>query len=510
MNRSPGRGLAALLAGSLLAGCAGGSPPAVAPPDPLAVAETAAAGITAESARRHVAFLASDELAGRDTPSPGLEAAADYIARRFEAAGLEPAGGGGEWLQRWTYEQVRVDREAATLRLEGAQGGASLAVGEQWFAFPSDRETVRGRPLYLGAAGDLAAPALVGASDRIVLVSTGPELGMELFGLVRAVADAGATALVLLLDPAIPAPAIPAIAEQVERFPQRIPVAGVLRSAAGDLLAAAGVRPEELAPEEAPVEIPGDLTLSVPLARTTSSPPNVVGLLRGSDPELRDEYVLYSAHFDHVGVGAPDAEGDSIYNGADDDASGTAVLIEVARAFGALPEAPPRSLVFLAVSGEEKGLLGSRWWAEHPTVPIERVVANLNFDMVGRNDPDTVIAIGAEYTTLGPLARRLGAERPDVGLVAAPDPDPSEQAFFRSDHVSFMRHGVPALFLTTWLHGDYHRPSDEVEAIDAGKLARVARLGFWMGWETAREASVPRWNEGAWEEVRRVLDASPF
>jgi len=510
MIRTSCHRLAIALAGPFVAGCAGGAPPGVAPPDPIVVAETAAAGITAESARRHVEFLASDELAGRDTPSPGLEAAADYIARRFAAAGLEPAGDGEDWLQRWTYEQVRIDRDAAALRMEGERGGVSLALGEQWFAFPSDRETVRGRPVCLGGVEALSGSLPATASDRIVFVTSGPELGMELFGLVRHAVEAEARAVVLVLDAAIPPAAIPAIAEQVEGFPQPIPVVGVLRSAADALLGASGVEAGTLASADAPLEIPGELELAVPVRRTASSPPNVVGVLRGSDPGLRDEYVLYSAHFDHVGIGAPDAEGDSIYNGADDDASGTAILMEVARAFGSLPEAPARSLVFLAVSGEEKGLLGSRWWAEHPTVPIEQVVANLNFDMVGRNHPDSVIAIGGEYTTLGPLARRLGSERSDVRLVAAPDPDPSEQAFFRSDHVSFMKHGVPALFVTTWLHEDYHQPSDEVETIDAEKLARVARLAFWMGWETAREPQAPRWNEGAWEEVRRVLDASPF
>lgn len=510
MPRPPRRPLAILLAAPLAAGCAASPPPSPAPPDPLVVAGAAASGITAESALRHVAFLASDELAGRDTPSPGLEAAADYIARRFEAAGLEPAGDAEGWLQRWSYDRVRLDRDASSLRLEGPRGGVSLAFAGQWFAFPSEGGPVRGRPLHLGATGGLEARLPPEAEGRIVLVRTGPELGMELFGFVRAAAGAGVRAVVFLLDPAIPPAAIPTLAAQVESFPQPVPVAGVQAEAARVMLAAAGADPEALAAAPGPTEIDGEMELEAPVVRVPSTPPNVVGVLRGSDPALREEYVLFSAHFDHVGVGSPDAEGDSIYNGADDDASGTAVLLEVARAFAALPEAPPRSVVFLAVSGEEKGLLGSRWWAEHPTVPIEGVVANLNFDMVGRNHPDTVIAIGGEYTTLGPLARTIGTARPGVGLVAAPDPAPSEQAFFRSDHVSFVRRGVPALFLTTWLHEDYHRPSDEVGAIDADKLARVARLAFWLGWEVARDPVRPRWNEGAREEVRRVLEASPF
>ena len=239
-------------------------------------------------------------------------------------------------------------------------------------------------------------------------------------------------------------------------------------------------------------------------------PPNVVGILHGSDPELSDTYVVYSAHFDHVGIGSPDASGDSIYNGADDDASGTALVLEVAEAFASLPEAPRRSIVFLAVSGEEKGLLGARHWAENPTVPIEGVVANINADMVGRNAPDTLIAIGAEYTSLGTLSENVAAARPELGLVVAPDPDPSENAFFRSDHVAFVRQGIPSVFYTTWLHEDYHAPSDEAEGIDADKLARVSRLAFRVGLEVAQNPAPPSWNPGAWDEVSRILEDSPF
>ena len=151
-------------------------------------------------------------------------------------------------------------------------------------------------------------------------------------------------------------------------------------------------------------------------------------------------------------------------------------------------------MMFLLVSGEEKGLLGARYWASNPTVPIDEVVANINADMVGRNAPDTLIAIGGEYSSLGTLAERVATDRPELGLVIAPDPDPSEGAFFRSDHVAFVREGIPSLFLTTWLHEDYHEPSDELEGIDGDKLARVSRLAFWMAgssmrWSIMRAAS---------------------
>ena len=201
----------------------------------------------------------------------------------------------------------------------------------------------------------------------------------------------------------------------------------------------------------------------------------------GAILELWNEYIVYSAHFDHVGVGIPDASGDSIYNGADDDASGTAVLLETAAAFAGLDVPPARSVIFLAVSGEEKGLLGSKHFSENPTVPIEAIVLNINLDMVGRNHPDTVIGVGRQYTNLGPLTDRVLREHPDLGFVVIEDPKPEEQAFFRSDHLHFVNKDIPAIFFTTWDHEDYHKPSDEVELIDMEKAARVGRMVFPRG-----------------------------
>ncbi|MCK5447194.1 MAG: M28 family peptidase, partial [Gemmatimonadetes bacterium] len=209
-------------------------------------------------------------------------------------------------------------------------------------------------------------------------------------------------------------------------------------------------------------------------------------------------------------IGTPNAEGDSIYNGADDDASGTSVLLEVAQAFEALPRPPARSVVFLAVSGEEKGLLGSGHYAEHPTVPLEGIVANINIDMIGRNAPDTLIAIGQEYTSLGPLSEHIASHHPEIGLTVAPDPDPSEQAFFRSDHLVFVKQDIPAIFFTTWDHEDYHQPSDEAARIDSDKAARVARLTFLLTWHVAEDAEPPTWNEGALDKVHAILESSPF
>jgi Zn-dependent M28 family amino/carboxypeptidase len=223
----------------------------------------------------------------------------------------------------------------------------------------------------------------------------------------------------------------------------------------------------------------------------------VVGILQGSDPALRDTYIVFSAHMDHVGVGAPNAKGDSIFNGADDDASGTSAVLELAQAFAALPAAqrPKRSLIFLTVSGEEKGLFGSQYFVEHTPVPLDKIIADINIDMIGRNNPDTVVAIGQEYSTLGDIVQQVAKSHAELKLVVAPDLWPQEKLFFRSDHFNFAVRNIPAIFFTTGLHADYHQPSDEVDTINTEKLARIAQLIFHLGQSVANNAEIPKWTE---------------
>ena len=229
---------------------------------------------------------------------------------------------------------------------------------------------------------------------------------------------------------------------------------------------------------------------------------NVVGWLEGSDPELADEFVIFTAHMDHVGVGRP-VSGDSIYNGADDDASGTAAVVELAQAFAATNPRPRRSMVFMTVSGEEKGLLGSRWYSEHPAFPLDRTVANLNIDMIGRNWADTVVAIGKAESTLGPLVEEIAAARPELDLAIIDDPWPEERFYYRSDHFNFARNGVPILFFFSGTHEDYHRPSDEPEKIRYEKTARITRLIYYLGLEIGNAEGRPEWDP---EAYRRVVE----
>jgi Zn-dependent M28 family amino/carboxypeptidase len=249
------------------------------------------------------------------------------------------------------------------------------------------------------------------------------------------------------------------------------------------------------------------MSISTPIAASAAEVPNVVAVLRGSDPALRDEYVVYSAHFDHVGTGPPDASGDTIYNGADDNASGSSAVLELARAFASLERRPARSIMFVLVSGEEKGLLGSMYFVQNPPVPASQMVANINADMIGRNAPDTVVAIGQDYSSLGPTVQQVAARHPELGLVVAPDLWPQEQLFFRSDHFAFAAREIPAIFFTTGLHEQYHQPSDQAHLIDNDKLARISRLLFHFGLEVANASTRPQWTPDGLETVRRATGA---
>jgi hypothetical protein len=484
---------------------------------PAAGAET----ITAEEMMAHISFLASDELAGRDTPSPGLERAAVYLEEAFRSAGLEPAGDGGSFVQRWTFEQKSLRAAEVAVEITSDESTAILEHAVDFFVLPSAEEVVSGSVEFLGPISVLLGDSVPESTGRIAIVTTPPSMGMEILLAARAASEAGATGLVLVLDPQLPPEVVAMVAGQIDGSglpDQPVPMVGVTWSVAQQIVEGAGVDLEGLLSTyeleggvAGPIQLEGpELTIRTPRDVAISTPPNVVGLLRGSDPALAETYVVLTAHYDHVGIGEANAEGDSIYNGADDDASGTAVLLEVAQAFQALPRSPGRSVVFLAVSGEEKGLLGAAHFVEEPTVPLSGIIANINLDMIGRNAPDTLIAVGQEFTSLGDLSKTIAAHHPEIGLTIAPDPDPSEQAFFRSDHLVFVKEDIPAIFLTTWDHEDYHEPSDEAYAIDADKAARVARLTFLLTWHVAEDETPPSWNEGSLDEVHAILEDSPF
>ena len=245
--------------------------------------------------------------------------------------------------------------------------------------------------------------------------------------------------------------------------------------------------------------LPGARPDGRPAARTA---PNVVGLLEGSDPVLKREFIVLSAHMDHVGIGAP-VNGDSIYNGADDDASGTAGVIELAEALSRPGARPKRSVLFLTVSGEEHGLWGSGWFTTHPPVPIAQMVADLNIDMIGRNWKDTIVVIGKEHSDLGATLDWVNRAHPELRMKAIDDIWPEENFYFRSDHYNFARRGVPALFFFNGTHPDYHGPDDEPDRIDAEKEARIVRLVYLIAQEIGNAPQRPVWNPASFKKIVR-------
>lgn len=508
----------------LLAGCArgpgqeAGRPAAGNGSSPERAAET----ITAEDMRERIAFLASDSLRGRDTPSRGLEAAAAYIAQEFASLGLQPGGDSASFIQRYPYPLVSLTGGGVRLELLRSGRRTAFTYGRDYYVVPGAADTAVGSLVFLGTAGQAVASLeeSVRRGQIPVIYLPGP-VGVEwqrsAGRVLRAAEDARAQGVIFVLDPDIDAQFIEratASAAQPRRLlggQAGVPAYFVRYTVAREFFQQAGLDLDELRRRAAQgsleaVQLPG-LTVAMGARVQVIEPalaPNVVGILPGSDPALRDTYVVFSAHMDHVGVGRPDERGDSIYNGADDNASGTAAVLEVAQAFASLSQRPPRSLVFLLVSGEEKGLLGSEWFVDHPTIPLDRVVANINVDMIGRNSPDSIVVIGQEYSSLGQLVHEVAARHPELRLVVAPDIWPEQRFFFRSDQFNFMRQEIPALFFFAGIHDDYHRPSDEVEKIDTDKAARVARLIFYTANEIATRAEPPAWTPQGLAEVRAL------
>ena len=508
-----------LAAAAVSAGCAQNARVESSGGDPLSAAES----ITAADMVARIGALAHDSMGGRDTPSPGLEKAAAYLAGEFRALGLEPGGEGGTYLQRYPLPLRKLDISSVHFGIVNREGqdNRMLEYGVDFFTAPVQRQEgvdmSHGRFHWVGRLGDGGLPpAEYGERTLLVTQVPGPpnrDWRLAVQAAQRAAQEIEATGLLVVLGPEFSREVMGRMAETAGR-PQRVlvtpgerPTFFVTQAAWQGILEREGKTAADLPPQPSEAIVFENVRAHYDAFADVvedANPPNVVAILPGRDPELQDTYVVFSAHMDHVGIGTADATGDSIYNGADDDASGTSALVEVAQAFASLSEPPRRSLVFLAVSGEEKGLLGSRWFTDHPTIPIESIVANINVDMIARNAPDSIVVIGQEYSSLGPLVRSVAAEHPGLGLAVVPDPWPEERFFFRSDHFNFARHEIPALFFFAGVHDDYHRPSDEVERIDGDKAARVARLVFHTAYAIAEAAEPPRWTDEGLTEIRAL------
>jgi hypothetical protein len=478
---------------------------------------TAAASITAADVAHRIGIIADDSMMGRDTPSPGLEATAKYVADQFRRFGLRPGGENGTWFQRYpiTRRKLNLARSQVVLESEGVSAMARFDRAARLVQGTVPEHPESGPAVLLGGALTPDAVARMPLRNRVVLYA--PDFSKPV--------DQTAAQVSRAIRLAVPKAVVVVANVDSESYSHRIPpdasprtsidlklvsppvvevgefaVAGALRAAHLDL--------SRVRASTAPVmrEVPS-LTLKVELRDTVLlalSAPNTVGILEGSDPKLKQEYLIYSAHMDHIGItpGLPD----SINNGADDDGSGTVGVVELARAFSRPEARPRRSIVFLTVSGEEKGLWGSRYFSEHPTVPIHQVVADLNMDMIGRNWPDTIVAIGKEHSDLGTTLDRVNRAHPELGMTAIDDIWPAERFYFRSDHYNFARKGVPILFFFNGVHPDYHQVTDSPDKINSEKEARILKLLFYLGQEVGNAPRRPQWRPDSYREI--VEDAS--
>jgi len=474
--------------------CSGPGASLSAQTEPQAAAD-AAATIRPEDFRLRIGIIADDSMRGRDTPSPELEEVARYVARQFKTFGLRP-GDGDSFLQTYPLALTGPgDPSEQSFRIDGPGAGGGPLAPEAYIPVPGARRASAQAPIVVTDLSDSSALSGEVAAIRV----TQAEM-QSAFRAVRKVIDRGAGGLIFAVD------GPDSYLQGLRRFFDRerlsvgvtdellAPVVLVQLSALPGGLRDALSEGRGVAGYRAAISTTADIRESMAF--------NTIGVLRGSDPELRDEYVFFTAHMDHVGVGAP-VNGDSIYNGADDDASGTSAILELAEGFASLPTAPRRSLVFMTVSGEEKGLLGSQWYVEHPLFPLAATVADLNIDMIGRNWEDTVVAIGRGESSLGPTLEEVVGDHPELGLTMIDDPWPDENFYFRSDHYNFARKGVPILFFFTGTHEDYHRPSDEADRILFDKTSRITRLIFHLGLTVADADDRPVWDP---EAYRRVVE----
>lgn len=503
-----------------------------------AAEKEAAARVKVETIKEVTAALSAKEMEGRGTAQPGGERAAKYIADKFAKLGLKPLGDAGTFLQAIKFNATQPLAESSF-----KAGDALLKFGAEFIPAPpymAELSEASGGVVFVTygvVSTELKRDDLAGLDVKgkvVVMLNGRPKdvdeatwkksagaqsIGMNLIG-------RGAAALVIanvgtkeqpfsLLNmyltrrrvalgqaPSMPFPIPPIILASDE---------GMEKIFAGTGMTYA----EALSKAESGAAISSDLkkqaTISIKVRKEATTGSNVVGLLEGSDPKLKDQAVIYTAHYDAYGI---DSEG-RIFPGAADNALGVGEIMAMAEAFTKSPTKPRRSIIFLAVTGEEHGLLGAEHWVMHPTWPLDKVAADLNFDGIGTEvyaPVKRVVGFGAEHSDLGPV---LEAVVKANGGQIAPDPLPEEKVFYRSDHYAFVKKGVPALMLLggpegevkpwieraqAWMKTDYHQPGDIIRPEWNWEGARtIAVIGLITGMRVANAESMPVW-----------LQSSPF
>jgi len=532
-------GLGAILTGVLLVACR-----------PEQIQQTPQISADASRIKSHLRFLSDDLLEGRDTGSRGHEIASLYIAAEFEKYGLTPAGDNDTYMQEVNFVQSYIDQSSIKLSIRDSKGDVTLNYPKHFLTYPdaiTETTKMAGKLVFVGYG--IVAPELqhndyqdMDVKGKIVVTLSGkpksfPSEEGAHFGSsrekLRHASDNGAVGFISISTPRT---------EKVRPYQNLLnflhtPVvrwtdndghpSGVypkikgsvyLSKEASELVFTDAEQNLEqiyamLENDESPkgFNLLMEIQLESKSTHNSITSPNVAAILEGSDPSLKNEYVVYSAHSDHIGF-AKMVKKDKINNGAMDNATGISVLMETARLFSQLDERPERSIVFLAVTGEEKGLLGSDYYAQNPTVPLGSMVANVNLDMpILTYEFADVIAFGAEHSDMKTSVTKA-AEK--IGLELSPDPMPDQALFTRSDHYSFVKQGIPSVFLVPgfksvdpkidgseqfnhFLKTNYHKPSDDFNQVFNWKAAtKFAEVNYHIGLILANQVQRPNWNDG--------------
>jgi hypothetical protein len=495
--------------------------PAALPAQTPAALQRAVGTITPADVMRRIGIIADDSMLGRATPSPQIEQVARYIAGEFKRFGLKPAGDSGTYIQHYPILRQQIDTARSTLTITGHTPAPSVLkvgtlVNYVIGAVPA-RDLSGPVTLLLGtrdSLNPLGGAAVRGAWVVMVVAASGQGITINT-GPLTAAFRAGALGILLVSNRPdaqwqnrlgrIARPQL-----TLGDMPVDVTNGPILEIRDSTALAALGIDPAALRAVTAPAAPPVvGVTVSLHIARVPAPParaPNTIGILEGSDPRLKSEYIFMTGHMDHVGTpgsgeGCVARGADSICNGADDDASGSIAVVMLAQAFSQLTPRPKRSLVFMTVSGEERDLWGSGYYVEHPAVPLAQTVADLNTDMIGRNWKDSIVVIGKEHSDLGATLNRVGAEHPELHMKPTDDIWPEENFYFRSDHYNFARKGVPILFFFNGVHPEYHQVGDEVALIDGEKESRIIQLDFYLALTVANAAERPKWNPASYAKI---------
>ncbi len=497
--------------------------------------------ITAQQLRDYLYFIASDEMEGRDTPSRGLDTTAKFLATSVARWGLKPAGDDQTFFQKMALRRDRLNKDQTKVVLNDRElspgedyvplarpvdvSGQIVFAGNGWLVKSKNIDSYRG----IDPKGKIAVifgpvsgyPRGLRSSDM-----TGTR-GEDWMNAAEYAQKQGVAALVQVPDFQFLANwernrqrMTERGATVVEKFQPSsgTQMPGIVASPRLANLLFAGERQSATALFEsifagetpAPFELNQGKKLSINVVANNDqiSTQNVVAVFEGSDPVLKGEYVALGAHYDHVGVNTP-INGDSIYNGADDDGSGTTALLAMAEALAKTPVRPKRSILFVWHTGEEKGLWGSRYFTEYPTVPLDKIVAQINIDMIGRSKkegdtnprnrslsgPNEIYVIGSKMmsTELGELTESVNQSYLNLNFnYLYDDPKDPNRFFFRSDHYNYARKGIPIVFFFDGEHEDYHRPGDSPDKIDYEKMEKVTRTVYMMVWELANRPTRPK------------------